>query len=240
VNDTVYIFAHIPKTGGTTMRKHFETHLEPYTEFIHLAGPKAFYHRGGGAEGILPFEKRSLEERQKARVILGHRVNINTHKLVPGKRHKHIVFLRDPVSWTVSRYNWKMNVRRKEGKEILTFDQWYSSVRERQTQLRWLLKVYAGKRFAPFLPASRKLKMANALLETFDVVSLTERINMDCPLLFKHIGVPEDFESANVAGQRHPKILSPNEELRAKLAKPLALDIELYETWKAKMPVMHL
>ena len=240
MNDTVYIFAHIPKTGGTTMRKHFETYLEPNHTFIHLGGPKAFYNRGGGAEGVLPIEKRSLEERQKVRVILGHRVNRHTHKLFPGRPHKHLVFLREPVSWTVSRYNWKMNVRRKQGKDIISFDEWYSSVRERQSQLRWLLKVYGNNWIAPFFPAKQKLRMANAILETFDVVSLTERINIDCPIIFKHIGVPEAFESANVAGQRHAKILSPTDEVREKLAKPMALDIELYETWKAKMPVLNL
>lgn len=241
-DDTVYIFAHIPKTGGTTMRKHFQMYLEP-SEFIHLAGPKAFQNRGGGAEGKLPFSKRSLEERLQARVILGHRVNCHTHKLVPGKTHKHLIFLRDPIAWTVSRYNWKMNIRRKENKEIISFDEWYRSMRERQSQLRWILKVYGAKWFAPFLPvlpAKQKLKMANEILETFDVVSLTERINQDCPIIFKHIGVPPEFESANIAGKRHPKILSPTDELRAKLAKSLALDIKLYETWKAKMPIMNL
>jgi hypothetical protein len=235
-NNTVYIFAHIPKTGGTTIRQHFEKHLSPY-EFVHLANAG---NNRLTKKGIPPFAERSEEERQKVRVVLGHQVNAETPKLFPGKTIKRLVFLREPVSWVVSRYNWKMNVRKQDGKDILSFDDWYKDVKQRQSQLVWLIKSYAGsKRFQRMAP-QRKLKLANEILSNFDVVSLTERINTDCPVIFRHIGVPEEFESANVAGQRHEKLLSPNDELREKLAKPLELDIQLYETWKAKMPLLNL
>lgn len=236
MSDIVYIFAHIPKTGGTTIRKHFEKYLSPY-EFVHLASAN---DDRVVKKGIPPFSERSEEDRQKVRVVLGHQVTANTHKLFPGKAYKYIVFIREPVSWVVSRYNWKMNIRRQDGKEPLEFDEWYKGVKQRQSQLIWLVKKFGGGKYTQQMSPARRLKAVNEIVEKFDVVSLTERIDLDCPVIFKTIGVPEQFESANVAGQRHPKLLSPNDELREKLAKPLAVDIEFYETWKAKTPLLNL
>lgn len=128
MGDTVYIFAHIPKTGGTTIRKHFEKNLSPY-EFVHLAeaGDRRIERRNQNKleteatdtpNLVTPFANRTKEERQKVRVVLGHQVNLETYKLFPNKTCKSIIFLREPVSWLVSYYNWQMNMRCQEQKAL--------------------------------------------------------------------------------------------------------------------------
>ena len=38
MSDELFVFVHIPKTGGQTLRNHFIKHLTFHDEFIHL-GP---------------------------------------------------------------------------------------------------------------------------------------------------------------------------------------------------------
>ncbi|TVQ25880.1 MAG: hypothetical protein EA367_00560 [Leptolyngbya sp. DLM2.Bin15] len=232
VSDNVYIFAHIPKTGGTTLRRHFERHLKPHSTFIHLASSGE--RKAVEKKGLAPFAQRSEEERNKAQVILGHLVDKDTYKLVPGRTPKHVIFWREPVSWVASRYNWVMNSNKNKGEPVIDFDVWYNETEQRQSQIFWFLRHYGKMRMARFKSPAKKLDAAYDLLSTFSMVSLTERLNDDAPMIFRLLGVPEEFKSANVAGVRHEKLLTPSDELREKLSVKLAPDIELYEALKAK------
>jgi hypothetical protein len=78
----IFIFAHIPKTDGQTLRNCFMRHLQLHREFIHL-GP--YGEKDAAARGLPPFAKRSADERAQARVILGHHVTCETHRFVPNK-----------------------------------------------------------------------------------------------------------------------------------------------------------
>ena len=97
-NHNLYVFFHIPKTGGTTLRDHFNLCLRPHDEFIHL-GPEGI--ADATRLGLPPFDIRGDHERRRAFVILGHHVNCRTQNSVPGKQPRNIVFLRDPAEETV-------------------------------------------------------------------------------------------------------------------------------------------
>src|SRR4051812_47822736 len=103
--DEVFVFVHLPKTGGQTLRGFFEKALIFHEEAIHL-GPYGI--KKAEALGLLPFERRSAEDRHKAKIILGHNVTAETAALVPGKTPRWILFLRDPAEMLASHYNFHM------------------------------------------------------------------------------------------------------------------------------------
>lgn len=234
-NDEIYIFAHIPKTGGTTLDRHFEKHMTLHVDYIPLSGPG---EQRAIAQGLKPFKERSLEDRMKAKVILGHQVRWNTHELVPGKKPRYIVLIREPISWIVSRYNWAMKVRRERNENIISFDEWFEETKHRQSQLFWFLRNFAETKFIRRMPGPRRLRRMNEIIEQFSMVTTTERLDEDGAKLLHLMGLPDELERKNVAGVDHDKILKVTDELRERLEEDMATDLQLYRQWKAKSPLI--
>jgi hypothetical protein len=226
----VFIFFHVPKTGGQTLRDFFIKHLVFHEEFIHL-GP---YGRGKEAAlGLKPFARRPLGQRQRARVILGHHVTKDTHELVPGKTPRHVVFLREPAATVVSHYNFQMHLRRGRGQGVPSFDEWYRSARPNMMTR----SIYHGflRHLYPRRVTPRELRKANAVLETFHFVGCTEHMSRDVPILLRRMGITGRPDPANVSGVHFQSVLSLDPELRRDLNARNAIDLELYELWKDRL-----
>lgn len=225
--EELFLFAHLPKTGGQTLRDCFRKHLEFHREFIHLG---TFGEEDAAKRGLLPFRERSIGERAQARVILGHGVNCETHMLVPSKVPRYILFLRDPAELLVSLYNFDMRYHRKPEEPVVPFDGWYEERQRKNFMVYWLLNDF----LAPNRP-SRKvplLRAINTVLESFWFVGCSEFLDQDGPLLLRRIGVPGELERSNVTGVHHAKVLSLDQPLRERLYADNALDVELYRTWR--------
>lgn len=230
--DEVFIFAHIPKTGGQTLRRFFESVMVFHKEFIHL-GPYGIRH--AQRLGLAPFEDRPIEERRLARVILGHNVTISTRALVPDKTARHVLFLRDPAETLVSYYNFQMEAYyRRENKPTLPFDTWYTDQFRDNMMLRWLFHQFMQKA-RPHRADSAMLAEVQDLLDTFWFVGVTEYMDRDLPSLLQRTGTPGVPERANVAGVHYPKALVLDERLRERLYEDNPLDVALYERWRDRL-----
>src|SRR5690554_1045950 len=120
--ESVYIFTHIPKTAGTSIRNHFASYLENHVEFIHLANRG---HKQAERQGIKNFYQKPKSERNKAKVILGHQVNKYTKDLLD-KEPIEVVIFREPVSWEISRYNQYANRLFKKSSKVLSLADWFN------------------------------------------------------------------------------------------------------------------
>ena len=227
--DEVFIFVHLPKTGGQTLRNSFAK-LQLHREFIHL-GP--FGQQDAARLGLLPFNQRPLEERAEARVILGHNVNCQTHTLVPGKAPRHILFLRDPAELLVSLYNFELR-QEPTDKPVVAFDEWYNKSGRKDYMTTWLAEHF----MAPEPPPADKplLQSINTALEQFWFVGCSEFLDDDAPLLLRRIGLPPKVVSTNIAGVHYAKRLTLDDALREKLYRENSLDLELYRTWRNRLP----
>ena len=227
--DEVFIFVHLPKTGGQTLRNSFTKHLELHREFIHL-GP--FGRQDAARLGLLPFEERPIEKREEAKVILGHSVNCRTHTLVPGKVPRYVLFLRDPAELLVSLYNFELRDQPAD-QPVVPFDEWLKDSGRRNFMTKWMIEHF----MAPDPPPSDKpaLESINAALEQFWFVSCSEFLDDDAPLLLRRIGLPPKVVRSNVAGVHYPKRLTLDDSLRAKLYADNELDLTLYRTWRDRL-----
>jgi len=110
MKDYLYIFLHLPKTGGTTFSQHIENNLKNKEIF---------------STSRLRYDLvDSKIDKNKIKVVLGHASYYGIHKLFPNKIPRYIVFLRDPAERLVSSYNFEM--RTKKGKNV-SFWNWYNS-----------------------------------------------------------------------------------------------------------------
>ena len=147
----LYIFLHVPKTGGTTFSNHIEHSLKRSEIF---------------STSKLRYDHiTSRVDKEKVKVVIGHASYYGIHKLFPGKVPRYILFLRDPAERIVSSYNFDMRNRR--GK-IIPFWKWYSSQLKNETVYFLDLK-FRGKE-------GSKADLPRPLVSFFAKISKSKRI----------------------------------------------------------------
>lgn len=190
----LWIFLHLPKTGGTTFNGHFARHLDFGETFVHLS-------RWGDAHrerlGLPPFESWPEGRRRRVCVLSGHRAHYGIHRLVPGRAPRYLTVVRDPAERIVSYYNFV----RSRGRTGLDFEAWYERAdltRQRDPMTRF----YASRLTALPLPAdpAEVLRRATLLLDRCWFVGITARLDADLPHLFGAMGLPATWQRHRTAG----------------------------------------
>lgn len=202
---TTYLFLHIPKTGGTSLRLHFEAHLKPFEEVVHLSETGTANTK---AAGFLAFNDRPPIERAKARVIIGHDVNAQTARLVEPNAVATICVLRDPLEWIVSRYNQEMRKHERAQQSIPSFWNWYWLAPRARTQVDWLLLRFLGLSEDLPLSPTEKVDRAAAALSALDHVWLLEHLAEQSSPVMHALGIPPLTRRENVTGQTFKRFVT--------------------------------
>lgn len=235
--DKLWIFLHLPKTGGTTFNGHLYKNFKWDEELILLNAWGEDYRR---EKSKLPFHERHLEERQKVKVIGGHNTYYGIHALVPGKEPRYITFLRDPAERCVSLYNYRRSKYLNVG-----FEDWYRDYFNNESK-NSMSRFY----FERVMPAVEKesmgeeeLKTAKKLLDKCWLVGLTESLDKTLTFLCSELDINNDWKDYRVAGHKgdslagleHPeggviinKHIKLDDEIRKLVYKDHPLDLELY------------
>lgn len=230
----VYLFIHVPKTGGSTINRHLRTHLEFDNEFVHLG---AWGNSFREANDLPPWRERTGVERARARVLAGHEVTVGDHDQVPGAEARYLTILRDPADRILSAYNFQMH----QQQTYEPFWEWYESY-PRNNAYKWLKRAFGLEGDLP----------PSAVMERLDrlwFVGVTEHLDDDLPHLFHKIGVPqrwvdqrrtlaESDDDAVPTAQRGPMVrylgnvvgrqLEMTDELRERLWDLNKRDLKLY------------
>ena len=233
----LFLFVHIPKTAGQTLRDHFIRHMNLHETFIHL-GPYGI--EDAQRLGLEPFEKRSSERRNRAHVILGHLVTCSTADLVPGKSPHFITFLREPAERIVSLYNFMMDLEfRRRGKEPVSFDEWWSS-RRHQTMVNWVCRDYLGSR-VDIRDQETAFKLALKTLRQFWFIGTVATITEDAKQLMRAIGLPDlaARDRSNIGGVHFDKTLDPEPKLLERIRADCLYDVELYRFFLERRQSVH-
>lgn len=206
--DKVYIFIHIPKTAGTTLRYHFQKHLIDQSEFIHFAnkGNKIAKDRG-----LLPYEQRSIAERNEAKVILGHNVDINTKNLISEKETVELVIFRNPKEWIISRYNQYANSKLLNSHPYLCYEEWLK-IEKIQSQFDWFLINYCKLKQ---IPSDETLKY-NLLINQLSLIShvcFVDNLDNYMQDIFIDLKIPKQLKRENVTGENRKQNLFAENKL---------------------------
>lgn len=226
--NAVYLISHIPKTAGSSLRMHLRTHLRDQVEFIHLA------NRGDNQakrQNRLPFAQRPPQERNQAKVILGHQVNQQTAQWISGKTIKPVVLFREPEAWEISRFNQYANVVRRETGQTLSFADWCDPkrVNKSHSQFDWFLEKHLE-----ISVRMRSIEQRNELLdqtlESFAHVLFVEDLPACLEPIFASLNIPTSLpKNTNVVGLDKPDFYQANPANQRLLSQLCAKDVDTYQ-----------
>ncbi|NCN07645.1 hypothetical protein GW933_03040 [Candidatus Falkowbacteria bacterium] len=99
----IYVFLHIPKTGGITLRYHIEKNFKK-NEFLLLyrSADAGLVNKEAVNKHILAMPDN---QRHKLKIIYGHEVYYGIHELFPNRTVRYITFFRSPFQLFSSFYN---------------------------------------------------------------------------------------------------------------------------------------
>lgn len=117
--DYLYIFAHVPKTGGTSYAKFLKKNLKA-DEILVLDYKKLGVDPDSGEDldyKKIVFDylsKIPLKKRSKIKLLTGHIVPYGVHKFF-SQKSRYVTLLRDPVERVISLYNYFKGLYEREG-----------------------------------------------------------------------------------------------------------------------------
>ncbi|MAG02179.1 hypothetical protein CMI42_02485 [Candidatus Pacearchaeota archaeon] len=134
--DPLYVFIHVSKCAGTSILNNILANFNE-DEVIQLySNVYPFLNKIRDIENHFKLMDRSKKE--KVKVIYGHVVYYGIHDFFPDRDVRYILFLRDPISRTISQYNYDRTryylldeaSRKKifpKGENDFSFDCWYDN-----------------------------------------------------------------------------------------------------------------
>lgn len=206
------VFVHMHKTGGTTV-----THILRSTYGLRHCQVEPWHNRWQGA----PFSAQDLQRLRRIypnlKSIAGHRVMAYPDLGANGEEFKYFTLMRDPIKLCASRFQYKVNVAKKEN---LDFEEWIQRDWPRNHQTKWI----AGE--ADVDKAIRIIqdkKIFVGLTERFDesMVLLKALLANDLNISYKRVNVARDKTLA--------QSLLETENTRQMLIEAQQADLELFE-----------
>ena len=233
----IYLFSHIPKTGGAAVRWHFGTSLGQ--RFVYL-GETSVPVRDLTIDGL-----EALGEDQKSEIefICGHQVDPKVAKLFPGREVRFITTLRDPADTMLSQYNYRVanSLRYSDeyqhsvpydsnGKVLLPGFKEFWRDYGLKDMITFHILSHFGNQDAVNLTGDEAVDCAISLLDDFWLVSDCSRLSQDFLPLTNALELPPIESVVNQSIKLHRM----SDEIREFCGEFWALDRKLYDRITAR------
>lgn len=256
----VYLFPHLPKTGGAALFQNVERFL-PRSECLRLNCTYQQFYTDPRTQKLCFYETpkdfeillSALSEAQKGKIqfISGHDLPYGLHKYFP-QPAKYFMFIREPIARTISLYNYQRsqyeflktmkNMDESHRRLKLFSNRWFVIDGKIPSFEEWLEKSYNGD-YPFYFTMTRLLQQLNyldkvlnedswdRLLEKFFFVGLTDTMNKDELYLYHQMGTRCFWANRNAS---RPYISHQNldRRIQEKILEKNQEDFILYERAK--------
>ncbi len=221
----VHFLLHVPKCAGTTVEAHFRQTLGPGF----LLAPR--WHNPpraviGNRYSMAPGDPRLAP----LKVITGHSMGVSLKRHFAPAEIRESVLLRDPVSYHLSLYNYRLARHRAgAGPRPPGFASWYLAQR-RNPISRFILNHY----YEQGVPALYRLSSRDRLawleerFRAFWFVASYRRADEMIAGISRELGVAEEAEDRNVGAAGETTL---DQRMRERIVTENAVDQALWERW---------
>ncbi len=243
-DNVLYIFLHVMKCAGTTLREHILKNLRDDEILLVYRNEPPYLSKKGEIEKYI--KSITKKQREKIKVLFGHRIYYNLDKLFPNRKIRYITFLRNPVDRSISHYNWDRmryptlpKYRRviifPKGKRDLSFKSWFGNwmgeikkenMKMSNFMFRFLFRSFFDTPLKERDINQTSMEKIKKILDKFYFIGLAKNLE-DFLFTYRKLGITKFLDNANVS----EKYLAQKEIVEAKrfLLPELKFDKELYE-----------
>ncbi len=227
----VWFHLHVPKCAGSTVEQHVAAHLggEAFLRPTRRHGIGYYFGRGYD----IPVQR----ELSAIRFVSGHFFGRSVEQLFSSAEIRRTVLLRDPLSYTLSLYNYRMRRYQKQGAGVVPFDVWRRS-RGADPISTFILNRYLEIPLWRLLMLDRaaKAELLGRALEGFDFVGDISSCCDFVAQLSQRMGIPGVNARRNVTPTDERLIHADNlsASVLAEIRASTALDQWLWESYRER------
>lgn len=227
----VWFYVHVPKCAGRTVEHHLQENLDDEELWRPQRAPSPGFYLG---------RQYRLDERFKVcqtRVVTGHFLGRSIAHYFPGASIRQAILIRDPMSYLVSLYNYRMYRYKRRGAKQIPFEHWY------KTRSADPISTFILRRYMEFSPSQlwvmtrdKKAKILSGLLDRFDYVGSYNFCSTFLQEFSSRLGIERQHVSKNVLS-KDERLIDVDDipvSVRDKIIESCALDIWLWETYRER------
>jgi hypothetical protein len=226
-NRPVYLFCHVPKCAGTTVKRHMEINAP---ERAARAKRRHGLLRDFG--GDFTDLDRSALDTERTDFVGGHSLSKSVADAFPGRPIRSCVLIRDPLSFVVSFYNHRNRGAARVGRGPVSLDTYAKSLPKNPIS-RFLLTRYLGIGYPKILTYDswQRFEAVDAMLSDFWFVGSWLHASELLTRLSAELNIPDNIEVKNVASGNILPITDVPEEFARRIRSENAVDHALFERW---------
>ncbi|WP_448953008.1 hypothetical protein [Labrys neptuniae] len=228
-NTTVYLFPHILKCAGLSVRDFLLNQAPASSSAIIYSKPEQ-------APWLDPVRHVPQASRDEIRLLFGHRLPRTALKGFDGRVVREIGLLREPVSFYVSLYNFLQTKPRRHRVEGVSFERWYPTNKHNRIS-RFYFKQYFGLSSLGIRWMSQRQRFEFLLrhFETFWFVGDYRHCEAVMAAITQDVGWAfQTLPHENAAPIKAFRIEDVSAALRRRILEDNALDLAIYETWAGR------
>lgn len=224
----VYFLLHVPKCAGTTVEDHFTQHLG--SQFLMAPRWKSVWRNVFGNRYQYGENDPHLSQ---IRAVSGHSLSANLAVHFPGREIRQCVLLRDPESYFLSFWNYRLFRHRNWGYPAPPeFAVWYD-VQRKNPITRFILNRYFGFGVPALyrLSSRRRLEWLEDQLAQFWFVGGIKHTSDMIAQISDDLGINQTVESRNVGEYKRLRPGDLDQSLRARILDENMIDQVIFDRW---------
>ena len=212
----LYIYFHVPKCGGSTIRRHLMKNFKP-SEAVFISYPRLNLDNSINKKELITEHvdkyllRFTASEKEKIKVIYGHTVPYGIHKHFK-RPARYFTFVRKPNKRTISLYNFYRTMYLREdiigrkrdhyylelltGGKVPSFGNWCIE-KYRNPDFPVATMFQFMKEFGYIDEAKDSNYQINEMIKKFYFIGLMENYSDDVMYMYKNLGINKYFKSEN-------------------------------------------